>query len=198
MQRTLESVASSPAVRNAVARQSAGLAEELVSRIRSAALRFDTQAERAVHSRARRVASAYAGVGSRAVALASDALIALAIFITGSAAVALIASLVGGVRPHWLVGTLLGSGWLLVAAGFFVFFWSIAGQTPGMRLMHVRVQRGSGGALSTGRALVRAIGLGLAIIPLFAGFIPALFDERRRALPDFLAGTVVVYDDEVA
>jgi len=41
------------------------------------------------------------------------------------------------------------------------------------------------------------IGLFLAIIPLFAGFIPALFDRRRRALPDYLAGTVVVYDDTV-
>ena len=31
----------------------------------------------------------------------------------------------------------------------------------------------------------------LAIIPLFAGFLPVLFDRRRRALPDYLAGTVV-------
>jgi uncharacterized RDD family membrane protein YckC len=42
------------------------------------------------------------------------------------------------------------------------------------------------------------IGLFLAIIPLFAGFVPALFDQRRRALPDYLAGTVVVYDDAAA
>ena len=27
------------------------------------------------------------------------------------------------------------------------------------------------------------------------GFVPALVDRRRRALPDFLAGTVVVYED---
>jgi len=32
-------------------------------------------------------------------------------------------------------------------------------------------------------------------VPLFAGFLPALFTERRRALPDFLAGTVVLYED---
>jgi uncharacterized RDD family membrane protein YckC len=64
-----------------------------------------------------------------------------------------------------------------------------------MRLMRLRVRRPGGGRISAGRAIVRAIGLALAIIPLFAGFIPALFDERRRALPDYLAGTVVVYDD---
>ena len=42
---------------------------------------------------------------------------------------------------------------------------------------------------------MRLAGLVLAIVPLFAGFVPVLFTERRRGLPDFLAGTVVVYDD---
>jgi uncharacterized RDD family membrane protein YckC len=41
---------------------------------------------------------------------------------------------------------------------------------------------------------VRLIGLVLAIVPCFAGFLPALVDDRRRALPDLLAGTVVLYD----
>ena len=44
-----------------------------------------------------------------------------------------------------------------------------------------------------GRSLVRLVGLVLAIVPLFAGFLPVLFTDRRRGLPDFLAGTVVVY-----
>ena len=35
----------------------------------------------------------------------------------------------------------------------------------------------------------------LAIVPLFAGLVPVLFTERRRRLPDFLARTVVLYDD---
>jgi uncharacterized RDD family membrane protein YckC len=43
--------------------------------------------------------------------------------------------------------------------------------------------------------LVRLVGLVLAIGPMFAGFVPVLFTERRRGLPDFLAGTVVLYDD---
>jgi uncharacterized RDD family membrane protein YckC len=60
--------------------------------------------------------------------------------------------------------------------------------------MRLRVQRPGGGGLSVGRAIVRTIGLAIAIIPLFAGFVPALFDERRRALPDYLAGTIVLHD----
>ena len=106
----------------------------------------------------------------------------------------MIASLVGGIRPHWLAGSLLGVAWIIVGGGYFVLFWSAAGQTPGMRLTRLRVQRPGGGGISIGRAIVRAVGLALAIIPLFAGFIPALFDERRRALPDYLAGTVVLHD----
>ncbi len=40
------------------------------------------------------------------------------------------------------------------------------------------------------------IGLVLSIVPLFAGFLPVLFDRRRRGLADMLAGTVVVNDEE--
>jgi uncharacterized RDD family membrane protein YckC len=42
---------------------------------------------------------------------------------------------------------------------------------------------------------VRLVGLVLAIVPMFAGFIPVLFTKRRRGLPDFLAGTIVLYED---
>jgi uncharacterized RDD family membrane protein YckC len=107
---------------------------------------------------------------------------------------ALVAFLVGGLRPEWLVGVLLASGWMLVVGIYFVLFWSSAGQTPGMRLLRVRVLGPDGAAPSVARSLVRLVGLVLAIVPLFAGFIPVLFDERRRGLPDFVARTVVVYD----
>jgi uncharacterized RDD family membrane protein YckC len=42
---------------------------------------------------------------------------------------------------------------------------------------------------------VRALGTVIAIVPLFAGYLPVLFDDRRRGLPDFVTGTVVVYED---
>jgi uncharacterized RDD family membrane protein YckC len=187
MQQMLRSVAASPELRSAMAKQSAGLAEEVVAGARRSAVALDGRVGRSKSSR-------FAGVATRGIALAFDALLVLTIFATGSAVVALIASLVGGIRPHWLAGTLLGVAWVLVAGGYFTLFWSAAGQTPGMRLMRLRVRRTGGGGLSLARSMVRVVGLALAIIPLFAGFLPALFDERRRALPDYLAGTVVEYD----
>ena len=58
-------------------------------------------------------------------------------------------------------------------------------------MMRLRVAGPRGDPPGVGRSLVRLIGLVLAIIPLFAGFLPVLFDDRRRALQDFLAGTAV-------
>jgi uncharacterized RDD family membrane protein YckC len=190
MQRVLQSIASSPELRRAVTRQSAGLADDVVAGVRRSATRLDELIARP----AQRRQPVFGGIATRAAALAVDSLVALSIFVLGSAVFALIASLVGGVRPHSLAASLLGLEWIIVAGGYFVLFWSAAGQTPGMRLMRLRVQTPDGGGLSVGRAIVRTVGLALAIIPLFAGFIPALFDQRRRALPDYLAGTVVLHD----
>ena len=108
---------------------------------------------------------------------------------------ALISTLVGRLEPQWLVGVLLASGWALIAAGYFVLFWSGAGQTPGMRLLHLRLLGREGRPPSLSWSIVRVFGTAIAIIPLFAGYLPVLFSERRRGLPDFLAGTVVLYED---
>jgi uncharacterized RDD family membrane protein YckC len=78
---------------------------------------------------------------------------------------------------------------------YFVVFWTSTGQTPGMRALGLRVTRAGGATVGLGHALLRVVGLGLAIVPLFAGFLPVLVDDRRRALQDFMAGTVVVYDE---
>jgi len=194
MQRAVEHVASSPAVRSAMQRQTTTLAEELVSGLRRRAERADGAAERKI--RKRQVADVpYAGVATRAVGLAIDVLLAQIIFLTGAALVGLVASLVGDLRPGWLVAALAGAGWTLVSGIYFVLFWAAAGQTPGMRLMHLRVSDDRGQPPSLGRSVVRFVGLLLAIVPLFAGFLPVLFDGRRRGLQDFLAGTTVFYVD---
>jgi uncharacterized RDD family membrane protein YckC len=137
----------------------------------------------------------YAGIATRGVALGIDALLSQGLFITGTALFGLIGSLVGDIRPQWIVPVLVAGGWVLTVVCYFVGFWSVAGQTPGMRLMHVRVVARDGAPPRPARGLLRLIGLGLAIIPLFAGFLPVLVDDRRRGLADFLAGTVVLYAD---
>jgi uncharacterized RDD family membrane protein YckC len=194
-QRTLHYVASSPELRDAIARQTTGLAEDVVGGVRASAARLDDRAERVVRRPPRAARPIYGGVVTRAIALATDAGVTIVLFMSVVGVAALVASLVGGLRPEWLVGVLLASGWMLIVATYFVLFWSAAGQTPGMRLLRVRVHGPRGDPPSITRSLVRLVGLVLAIVPMFAGFVPVLFTERRRGLPDFLAGTVVIYDD---
>jgi uncharacterized RDD family membrane protein YckC len=191
MRRAIREVVESPEMRAALARQTTGLAEELVGSVRAKAVELDDRLER----RPRTVPTAFAGVATRAVALATDAGVVLLIFLSLSAMVGLISTMVGTLRPAWLVGLLLGSGLALVGGVYFVLFWSGAGQTPGMRLLRLRLFAPGGKPPSVVRSLVRAVGTVIAIVPLFAGYLPVLFDARRRGLPDFLAGTTVVYEE---
>jgi uncharacterized RDD family membrane protein YckC len=142
-----------------------------------------------------RVTTPYAGIATRGIALTIDAVIANLIFLVLAALLGLMGSLVGDLRPKWLVALLAGAGWAIVMAGYFTLFWCTTGQTPGMRLMRLRVVTSrSGGRMHFMRALIRLGGLLLSIIPLGAGFLPVLFDDRRRGLADYLARTVVIHD----
>ena len=136
---------------------------------------------------------ATAGIATRGTALAVDAAFANLIFLVLGALIGLVTSLVGDLRPEWLVALLAAAGWTLIVGGYFTLFWSVTGQTPGMRLMRLQVVTYAGGPVHLARALVRLVGLVLAIIPLFAGFLPVLFDARRRGLHDWLARTLVIH-----
>jgi uncharacterized RDD family membrane protein YckC len=189
----LERVLAGPEVRAALTSQSAGLAQEVMIGARSAATGLDSRLSLGAR---RSPASPFAGVASRGVALVVDAFAIVAGTAVLGGAASLVAAVVGGVRPDWLAQTLLAIAAVATAAGYFVVFWQTAGQTPGMRLMGVRVlSTRHDGRLTGWQAILRTVGLALAIIPCFLGFVPALFDRRRRALPDYLAGTEVVYDD---
>jgi len=102
---------------------------------------------------------------------------------------------VGTLRPAWLVGTLLGIGWGVVAAVYLAFFWSAAGRTPGMHLLRVRVRHGSDRSLSVGPVPLSEQATWISIVPFFAGYLPVLFDRQRRGLPDLVADTEVVYSE---
>jgi uncharacterized RDD family membrane protein YckC len=141
----------------------------------------------------------YAGLATRAVGLAVDVAIAQVIVFAGGAVLALVFSLVGDLKiDSTFERVLAAAAWAFVVGFYFVLFWSTAGQTPGMRLMALRVMDEAGGHPGVWRSTVRLIGLVLCIIPLCAGFLPVLFDDRRRGLQDMLARTVVVYAVEDA
>ena len=139
--------------------------------------------------------SEYAGLATRTLAFAVDALIINCVAWFVGAVVALGLSLLA--VPDEVVTILAAVGAaiaLLWTAIYFVFFWSANGQTPGNRALGIRVeQAGTGRPVQARRAALRVLALPLSALPLCAGFLLILVDARRRALHDRLAGTVVVY-----
>jgi uncharacterized RDD family membrane protein YckC len=136
----------------------------------------------------------YAGVATRAIALAVDGIIVQGTLLVLAAMTSLVGQLVGGVHLGTVGKMIAASAWALITATYFVAFWSLDGQTPGMRAMHVTVTTAHNheppGVV---RSIIRVIALGLCIIPCFLGFLPVLFDDRRRGLHDMAARTVVRY-----
>jgi uncharacterized RDD family membrane protein YckC len=135
----------------------------------------------------------YEGLVTRAIAFALDAAAINLVAVIVGAAIGLSLSVLK--VPSDVETTLYALGgitYLLWSVGYFVTFWSTTGQTPGNRLLGIRVQRADGELLRPARALLRLVALTLAAIPLFAGFVPVLLDNRRRGVHDMVAGTVVV------
>jgi uncharacterized RDD family membrane protein YckC len=136
---------------------------------------------------------AYVGLVTRALAFALDAAAINAVAILTAGIVTLVLSVVS--VPDELSTALAaaaGGTYVLWSVGYFVTFWATTGQTPGSRLLGIAVQTPSGGRVGPLQALVRFGALTLAAIPLGAGFLLILFDDRRRGLHDRLAHTVVV------
>ena len=182
---------SSPAVRNAIAEQTVSLGDEMVRATRTAVMQLDER----VDLRRSKPAAPYAGVATRGNALLIDALLVGAVFRICAAGIALIGSLAGDFHRGWVLDSIAAGTWAIVQIVYFVGYWSTVGRTPGMHLMGLRVHDRRGQVPGFFRSCVRLVGLWLAIAIAFLGFVPALFDRRRRALQDFLAGTEVVYDD---
>jgi uncharacterized RDD family membrane protein YckC len=135
----------------------------------------------------------YVGLVTRAIAFAIDAALINVVAILTSAVVALVFSVV--TIPEQLRDIAVATGgvlYVLWTVGYFTTFWTTTGQTPGARVFRFRVRATDGESLRPRRALLRFAGLTLAALPLFAGFLLILVDDRRRGLHDLIAGTVVV------
>jgi uncharacterized RDD family membrane protein YckC len=135
----------------------------------------------------------YVGLATRAISFVIDAAVIDVVVIFGGIGAALILSLLhlpGTVKT--VLAVIGGVVVILWSVGYFVVFWSTTGQTPGARVMQIRVVTDDGSRLKPRRALLRCAGVVLAALPLFAGFVRILFDPRRRGFQDRLAGTLVI------
>jgi len=96
--------------------------------------------------------------------------------------------LIGGPR-----GVLLNVVLLVAATAALVWFWKARAATPGKMALGLHVvDARSGGPLSTGQCIGRALAYLVSTIPLGIGFLWIAFDARKQAWHDKLSGSVVI------
>jgi uncharacterized RDD family membrane protein YckC len=146
---------------------------------------------------------ALAGPGSRAAAYLVDV---LAMVVAGQVALnAIIAGaalLLSGVAKGSEAWAAAIGGLLFFAFynGYFILFeWLWNGQTPGKRLLHVRVIRQGGYALRFFDTLLRNLLRVIDFLPLFygVGLVSLLLTKDCQRLGDLLSGTLVVYQEPI-
>lgn len=144
-----------------------------------------------------------AGVGSRFLALAFDTCLQVAGWIVFGITLALLLSAgLAKAGENWIfAGAILF--WFLTFTGYYALFESIwNGQTPGKRLLRIRVVKDSGRPISVYDAILRNLLRIVDSLPNFyiVGIVCILLSKQNKRLGDYAAGTVVVHEkplDEV-
>ena len=155
------------------------------------------------------LAFALASIGNRFIAVAIDhaiqyvsiALIALLfLFAAGllSGGAESVIDSVGVNTPKWIVAVLIIVVFVLFS-GYFAFFeWWWDGQTPGKRLMKLRVIREDGRPITLWEAIARNLlrifdAIPGFVIPIYSvGLIVVFLNSRDQRVGDMFAGTVVI------
>lgn len=145
-----------------------------------------------------------AGIGSRFIAALADTLLIVLL------------QLIVNLLLLLIIGPTLGAGletadsqtlsWAAAVIGLiaFAFLWGYYiffemwwnGQSPGKRLVGLRVIRSDGTPISLSEAIIRNLIRIVDFLPLYygVGVITMFIDAQARRLGDLAAGTLVVYD----
>jgi uncharacterized RDD family membrane protein YckC len=201
-QKLIKRIAESPEIRTALTSQGVGLIEDLGRQVRGIAHRLDGAAERVARRLFRKPPRTEptdnAGLVTRGLGLVIDAAIINAAFIVTSAVFAFGVSALFPDSDVSTGGTIVlgATTWIVILSAYLLFFWTLAGQTPGMRLLGIRlIDAGGDPRLSLATAIRRLAWTVLALIPFALGFLAVLLSDRRRALQDWRADTEVILVD---
>jgi uncharacterized RDD family membrane protein YckC len=82
---------------------------------------------------------------------------------------------------------------VIYSFGYFIFFWSMTGQTVGNAFLGLRIVTTQGRRVPIWRAALRLAGYVISFATLFLGFLWIVVDNRRQGLHDKIAGTYVIY-----
>jgi uncharacterized RDD family membrane protein YckC len=146
---------------------------------------------------------ALAGPASRAAAYFLDLLVMyafgqLTFNLLVVAFVALFRAL--GLESELWVSAIVGLFGFALYNGYFILLeWLMNGQTPGKRLLHIRVIKQGGYALRFFDTLLRNLLRVIDFLPLFygVGLTSLLLTRDSQRIGDLVAGTLVVYQEPV-
>ncbi|MFL5871643.1 MAG: RDD family protein [Solirubrobacterales bacterium] len=198
IQKTIERIAEAPELRAAIASQGVGLINDLGRQISRATARLDDLLERFVRrliGRPRTEPTRAVGLITRALSALVDAAIINAGFLIAAGVIAALFGNDGVSAAEFAFGA---GAWIIVIYLYAMTFWSLAGQTPGMRFLSIRLEHDGSPRLGRRRARRRLFGAVLALIPFGLGFLGVLTRDDRRGFHDRRADTDMVRVDPVA
>jgi uncharacterized RDD family membrane protein YckC len=91
----------------------------------------------------------------------------------------------GVILPYYGISVLLNMT-------YFTYFHGTIGQTPGKKLLGLKVIDITGKEMTLGIAFLRWVGYIISKLVLFLGFIWIAFDRRKQGWHDKIAGTCVI------
>ena len=99
----------------------------------------------------------YVGLVTRAIAIVIDAVVinVVALVVTGAVLVVRSVFSLTGKHHGTVTAVIAASAFAIWVISYFAVFWTTTGQTPGSRLMHIRVVRPDGTRLHPRHALIR-------------------------------------------
>lgn len=157
------------------------------------------------------LAFALASIGNRFLAAAIDhfiqylsigiviwIVISASDFGSGDAGVTGVIDQIGREAPKWMIAIMILILFLLFAGYFVLFEWLWNGQTPGKRLMKLRVIRDDGRPITLWEAVARNLlrvfdAIPGFVLPIYSvGLIVIFLSSRDQRVGDIFAGTVVI------
>ncbi len=195
-QQLVERIAGAPELRAAISAQGVGLIGDIARTIGRVIRDIDNTFERIVRRiffrKPRPEPSTHAGAISRALAMVIDGVIVNLSFTAVAAAIALIDNAFGnGGSPSGFTVVVGSTAWVAIGSLYLIVFWSLAGRTPGMSFVGIRLSE----KLGLRRSIKRMIGLFLSIVTFGIGFLGVIFRQDRREWADRMSKVDIVYDE---
>jgi uncharacterized RDD family membrane protein YckC len=129
------------------------------------------------------LAASYAGFGSRFLSLLIDGILVGIV----NAILGVILSNAGSTGS-----TLAQVVSLVIGIGYQVYFFTSTGQTIGMKVMKIKAVNATGGLLTTGQVIIRAVVSYISAAVILIGFLWMLWDANKQTWHDKAAGSFIV------